>query len=166
MLPIRTILHPTDFSANSDHAFRLACSLARAHGARVQVLHVARHPVISPAEDASPAGAVRYQEELTEKLHKMQAEGEKVPVEHQLLFVGDPAAEILRVAQAVKADLIVLGTHGRTGLGRLLMGSVAEQVVRRAPCPVVTVKAPLPQGGPGEGPARETAASADGGATG
>jgi nucleotide-binding universal stress UspA family protein len=96
----------------------------------------------------------------------MQAEGEKVPVEHQLLFVGDPAAEILRVAQAVKADLIVLGTHGRTGLGRLLMGSVAEQVVRRAPCPVVTVKAPLPQGGPGEGPARETAASADGGATG
>jgi nucleotide-binding universal stress UspA family protein len=109
---------------------------------------------------------VRYQEELTEKLHKMQAEGAKVPVEHQLLFVGDPAEEILRVAQAVKADLVVLGTHGRTGLGRLLMGSVAEQIVRRAPCPVVTVKVPLPQEGPAGGPARETVASAAGGATG
>jgi nucleotide-binding universal stress UspA family protein len=51
---------------------------------------------------------------------------------------------ILRVAEEIHADLIVMGTHGRTGLGRLLMGSVAEQVVRRAPCPVLTMKAPFP----------------------
>jgi hypothetical protein len=56
---------------------------------------------------------------------------------------GDAVTEILRVAEEAPADLIVLGTHGRTGLARLLMGSVAEQVVRRAPCPVLTVKAPL-----------------------
>jgi nucleotide-binding universal stress UspA family protein len=55
---------------------------------------------------------------------------------------GDAVDEILRVARDADADLIVLGTHGRTGLGRLLMGSVAEQVVRRAPCPVLVVKAP------------------------
>jgi universal stress protein A len=57
---------------------------------------------------------------------------------------GDPAEMILRVAEEVHADLIVMGTHGRTGLSRLLMGSVAEQVVRRAPCPVLTMKAPFP----------------------
>jgi hypothetical protein len=56
---------------------------------------------------------------------------------------GDPAEEILRVAEETKCDLIMIGTHGRTGLGRLLMGSVAEQVVRKAHCPVLTVKAPL-----------------------
>jgi hypothetical protein len=66
-------------------------------------------------------------------------------METQLLLVGDPASAILRVTQELPADLIVMGTHGRTGLGRLLMGSVAEQVVRKAPCPVVTVKTPLPE---------------------
>jgi nucleotide-binding universal stress UspA family protein len=59
---------------------------------------------------------------------------------------GDTAAEILRAATDAGCDLIVMGTHGRTGLGRLLMGSVAEQVVRKAPCPVVTVKAPMTAG--------------------
>jgi nucleotide-binding universal stress UspA family protein len=64
-------------------------------------------------------------------------------VEHWI-FQGDPATEILAAAEKIKCDLIVMGTHGRTGLGRLLMGSVAEQVVRKAPCPVLTVKTPLP----------------------
>jgi len=57
---------------------------------------------------------------------------------------GDVATEILRLAQETGSDLIVMGTHGRTGLARLLMGSVAEQVVRKAPCPVLTVKTPFP----------------------
>jgi nucleotide-binding universal stress UspA family protein len=60
----------------------------------------------------------------------------------RLVLEGLPAAEILGLAQKVRSDLIVMGTHGRTGLGRLLMGSVAEQVVRHARCPVLTVKAP------------------------
>jgi nucleotide-binding universal stress UspA family protein len=60
----------------------------------------------------------------------------------QRLAEGDPAAEILHLATDTGCDMIVLGTHGRTGLDRLLMGSVAEQIVRKAPCPVLTVKAP------------------------
>jgi nucleotide-binding universal stress UspA family protein len=58
---------------------------------------------------------------------------------------GDPATEILRIAQECKCDLIVMGTHGRTGVARLLMGSVAEHVVRKAECPVLVVKTPLPK---------------------
>jgi nucleotide-binding universal stress UspA family protein len=64
-----------------------------------------------------------------------------VNVEHQLK-AGDAVAEILSMARHLPCDLIVLGTHGRTGLDRLLMGSVAEQIVRKAPCPVLTVKTP------------------------
>jgi nucleotide-binding universal stress UspA family protein len=157
MQPIRTILHPTDFSENSDFAFRLACRLAQAHGARVHVLHVGKGPVMDPVGGFVPPEPDRYQEELTEKLREMRAAAPTIPVESQLLFVGDPAAEIVRIAQAIKADLIVMGTHGRTGLGRLLMGSVAEQVVRRAPCPVVTIKTPLPEKRPSAEPARESA---------
>ena len=56
---------------------------------------------------------------------------------------GDPATEILQFAQQIKCDLIVMGTHGRTGLGRLFLGSVAEQVLRKAPCAVLTVKTPV-----------------------
>jgi nucleotide-binding universal stress UspA family protein len=66
-----------------------------------------------------------------------------VKIEHRLAE-GDPAREILRVARETGCDLIVMGTHGWTGLGRLLMGSVAEQVVRKATCPVLTVKTPIP----------------------
>jgi nucleotide-binding universal stress UspA family protein len=116
----------------------LACSLARAHGARLHVLHVGRHPVINSVEGSTEPEC--YREELTEKLHALVAQEPAVQVEAQLLFSAHPAAEILRVAKRIGADLIVLGTHGRTGLSRLLMGSVAEQVVRRAGCPVVTVK--------------------------
>jgi len=142
MLAIKMILHPTDFSERSDFAFGLACALARDYGARLHVLHVGSGPVMVPVEGIVPPEPERYQDELTAKLHEMRAEAPDIPVEHQLLFVGDPAAEILRVAQAINSDLIVMGTHGRTGLGRLLMGSVAEQVVRKAACPVLTVKVP------------------------
>jgi nucleotide-binding universal stress UspA family protein len=144
MPAIKCILQPTDFSEGSDFAFRLACSLAEPYGARVHVLHVARHPVISAVGDASEQEPERYREELTEMLHERRADDPYITVEHQMLFSGDPAPEILRVAAAIEADMIVMGTHGRSGLGRLLMGSVAEQVVRRALCPVVTVKVPLP----------------------
>jgi nucleotide-binding universal stress UspA family protein len=145
MQVIRTILHPTDFSKSADLAFRLACSLAQFYSARIHVLHVGKAPVIAPVEGIERPEPERYQEDLTAKLHMMRAEDLHIQVEHQLLFVGDPAPEILRVAQAIKADMIVMGTHGRSGLARLLMGSVAEQVVRKAPCPVVTVRMPLPE---------------------
>jgi nucleotide-binding universal stress UspA family protein len=83
-------------------------------------------------------------EPLRERLQQLRPRDPKVPVEHRLVQ-GDAATEMLQVAEETKCDVIVLGTHGRTGLGRLLMGSVAEQVLRKAPCPVVTVKTPLPE---------------------
>lgn len=156
MPAIRTILHPTDFSASADLAFDLACALAAAQGATIHVLHVGRHPVISPIEGAIPPESECFQEELMEKLRRIRPADPRIPVEHQLVFVGNPAAEILRVAQRLGADLIVMGTHGRTGMPRLLMGSVAEQVMHKAACPVVAVKSPLP----GTCPSMETAVEA------
>ena len=153
MLSIRTLLHPTDFSERSQYAFRLACSLARDYGARLILLHVGRQPVITPVGGVVPPEPERCEEELTEQLHKLEAQAPQLRVESRLAMAGDPAAEILRVAQETPCDLIVMGTHGWTGLGRLLMGSVAEQVVCRAACPVLTVKVPHAEPAPPETPA-------------
>jgi nucleotide-binding universal stress UspA family protein len=142
MLSIRTILHPTDFSAYSDCAFRLACSLARDYGARLIVLHIAEPPMAIGGEGVPVLPSVPDLEVLQTRLDQLRPPDPKIPVEHRLVE-GDAATQILRVAEATQCDMIVLGTHGRTGLGRLLMGSVAEQIVRRARCPVLTVKTPL-----------------------
>ncbi len=140
MLAIKTILHPTDFSEGSDIAFRLACSLARDYGARLIVLHVAAPPEgFFYGEGIIPLPPKNHREPLHEKLLLVQPRHNGITVEHRLAE-GDAVAEILQEAEAEKADVIVMGTHGRTGVGRLVMGSVAEQVVRRAACPVVTVK--------------------------
>jgi nucleotide-binding universal stress UspA family protein len=156
MLTLRTILHPTDFSERSDYAFRLACSLARDYGARLLLLHVGKEPIVMPVEGVAPPEPVHYREELTAELQKRQVEDPKVYVEAQLIIGGDPATQIVRVARQTNAELIVLGTHGRTGLGRLLMGSVAEGVLRQAPCPVLTVKMPLPEAPPAGKPVPES----------
>jgi nucleotide-binding universal stress UspA family protein len=100
------------------------------------VLHVIPVPLVQEKR--------LYREEMEGELNRLGAPDLQVRVEHRL-EEGDPATQILRVAQETGCDLIALGTHGRTGLDRLLMGSVAEQVVRRASCPVLTVKAPFPQ---------------------
>ncbi len=142
MLPIKTILHPTDFSDNSRAAFQMACALARDYGARLLVAHVARRPVITPLAGPLPPQPEVYQEELTAQLTGLQAAAPEVRMEPRLILSEDPAGEILRLAAQVGCDLIVLGTHGRTGVGRVLLGSVAEQVLRRAHCPVLTVKMP------------------------
>ena len=141
MLPLHTILHPTDFSDRSEYAFRLACSLARDYSARLVVLHVVSPPVVIYGEGVVPPEPEAFRAEAQEKLNRLEAPAPGVGMERRLTE-GDPVAEILRLAQESGADLIVLGTHGRTGLGRLLMGSVAEQVVRGAPCSVLVVKMP------------------------
>ena len=143
MLAIQTILHPTDFSERSQYGFRLACSLARDYGARLVDLHVAEPPTAVAAEGVLMPPPTVDLEPLRKRLQQLRPEDQKVLVEH-LLVQGGAAEEILQVAQERKCDLIVMGTHGRTGLGRLLMGSVAEQVVRKASCPVLTVKTPQP----------------------
>jgi nucleotide-binding universal stress UspA family protein len=144
MLALQTILHPTDFSEHSEYAFRLACSLARDHGARVLVLHAVTTlgpELVSYGEAVSQLQPEAYQQKLWDDLRRVRSPDPAVPVDYRLAE-GDPATEIVRAATDTRCDLIVLGTHGRTGLARLLMGSVAEQVVRKAPCPVLTVKAP------------------------
>jgi nucleotide-binding universal stress UspA family protein len=147
MLQIRTILHPTDFSTHSEHAFELACSLARDYGARLVVLHVLERPPIAYTgvmmAPPPPPPPEEERQAVREQLLRIQATDPKVHIEHRL-EEGDAATAILQVAQEAKCDLIVMGTHGRTGLGRLLMGSVAEKVLRSTTCPVLTVKTPLP----------------------
>jgi nucleotide-binding universal stress UspA family protein len=141
MFPMQTILHATDFSDSSKCAFRLACSLAGRFGARLIVLHVAVRPTVAFGHGVMPPDPEECEEYLQECLHCMRAGDPTLKLERRLVE-GEPAAEILRVAEETKCDLIVIGTHGRTGLGRLLMGSVAEEVLRKADCPVLTLKTP------------------------
>ena len=152
MLAIRTILHPTDFSERSQDAFGLACALARDYGARLIVLHVADVPTVAYGEGIVPPNPEESRAAAQEQLDRLRVPRADVRAERRL-EQGDPVTEILRVAREAGADLIVLGTHGRTGLGRLLMGSVAEQVVRRAACPVLTVRTPFPETAPEARPA-------------
>jgi len=135
MLLLRTILHPTDFSPAAEYAFKLAASLAREHGAELLVLHV-RPPKVREVP------VWLQKEEIWEEFHRLEQTDPHIrDIRIRSEFVdGDPAREILSMAEKVGCDLIVMGTHGRTGLNRVLMGSVAEQVSRKAVCPVLTVK--------------------------
>jgi len=142
MLPIHTILFATDFSESAQWAFPLACSLGRDSGARVVVLYVLRPPLWDE-EIQAERHPEEYYEGAWEALRRMQAPDDNVRVEHRL-EEGDAANVILDVAQEIEAGLIVMASHGRTGLIRVLFGSVAEQVLRRSACPVLTVKPPAP----------------------
>ena len=139
MLRLKTILHPTDFSAPSKQAFHLAWSLARDHEARLLVLHVAA-PVMAYSEYGALTRSGPELDQIRAELEHVRGPDRSVPIEH-LLEEGDAARHILQTAEEASCDLIVMGTHGRTGLSRWLLGSVAEQVMRRAICPVLTVKA-------------------------
>jgi nucleotide-binding universal stress UspA family protein len=143
MLHFRTVLHPTDFSPQSDQAFQLACSLARDHGARVIVLHVLDMPALVEGGvmmAPPPSPSLEERESAQARLSQIRADDPALKIEHRL-EEGMPATVIVRTAAESQSDLIVMGTHGRTGLARLLMGSVAENVLRDAQCPVLTVRA-------------------------
>jgi nucleotide-binding universal stress UspA family protein/quercetin dioxygenase-like cupin family protein len=137
------MLHPTDFSTNSRYAFETACTLARDNGATLVLLHVMA-PSASPLLQVPPPDPLRPAEsqESVGQFPWPQPSDAKIRVEHRLAE-GDPAEEILRASEQLSCDLIVMGTHGRTGLGRLLTGSVAEEVLRKAAGPVLVVKTPL-----------------------
>jgi nucleotide-binding universal stress UspA family protein len=145
------ILHPTDFSDCSNYAFDVACDLARQHRAVLLVLHVVETlgpENITYGEAVSQLQPEGYRQRLWEELNRMVPRApEGITVRH-LLTEGDAAEEIRRVADKHQCDLIVMGTHGRTGLDRLFMGSVAEQVVRLAPCPLLVVKSPATKASP------------------
>lgn len=146
MFTLDTILYPTDFSKPSEYAFPLACSMARDHGAKVIIMHVAPAPAtMVGGEMMVPLPPVDYKAQLWESFRKLQAtepRARELRIETRLAE-GDPAYEIVAAAKEIGADLIVMGTHGRSGFGRLVLGSVAEQVLRKAPCPVLTVKSPM-----------------------
>ena len=133
-MPTKSILFPTDFSTASDAALVHAEALAKQSGARLLIVHVEEPPL------AYGGGELYYgiPEPDTDRIRKMlddvRPRNPAVPFAHRLTM-GDPAGEIVRLAGEENAEMIILGTHGRTGMLRLLMGSVAEAVVRRAPCP-------------------------------
>ncbi|MFO0870945.1 MAG: universal stress protein [Pirellulales bacterium] len=137
---LKLILVPTDFSPYSEAALRLATVLARDSAARLLVVHVAEpRPAYTVAGiyASLPAGNEFAVE--NEQLQRIVPPDPQVLCEKRFL-VGSPAEEIVGCAAAEGADMIVMGTHGRTGLLRLLLGSVAESILRQAPCPVLTVK--------------------------
>jgi universal stress protein A len=140
MVPIHTILHPTDFTEHSNYAFQMACALAQDYSAKLVVLHVYPTPVYPVFEGgAFPVSMEIPRRKLMEDLEELQPPNPATFVE-RVLLEGDPASEILRAANSYNCDLIVMGTHGRGGLSRLVMGSVAEVVSRKAECPVLTVR--------------------------
>jgi nucleotide-binding universal stress UspA family protein len=143
--PIRTVVHPTDFSGPCAEAFRVACELAGDQSARLTVIHVVVPPPMSPINQPMPPPLPEDPRgKLEELLRLAQASAPGLQADYRVERgeKADAAPRIVGAAQETRCDLIVMGTHGRTGLGRALMGSVAEQVLRTAPCPVVTVKAP------------------------
>lgn len=141
MFKPKTILHPTDFSETADTALAVAAAMARDYGATLVLLHVWQLPVMI-AGDVGPVPVPNADEIYASTKSRLAALQLPVPVNQveRLVAEGDPAQETLRAADATHADLIVMGTHGRGVIGRLLLGSVAEQVLRKAPCPVLTVR--------------------------
>lgn len=140
VMVVRSILVPTDFSPTSDAALRYATQMALTMGARLYLMHVPgktgeHFEANFPLGRFETASRERLSSFLTlEELERLRPE--------YALRVGVPAEEIVRYANACDADLIIMGTHGRSGIAHVLMGSVAEQVVRVSPCPVLLVRAP------------------------
>lgn len=137
----RKILFPTDFSHTGDAALELATSLARERGATLVIVHVEEPPAAYGGGEMYYGMPEPAAEDLQQMLKEVQPTAPDVAYEHRLI-TGDPASAIARLAEEESMELIVIGTHGRTGLMRLLMGSVAEAVVRQASCPVLTYKQP------------------------
>ncbi|REK09951.1 MAG: universal stress protein [Planctomycetota bacterium] len=135
----KKILFATDFSPASETALQYATSLARDSGALLVIAHVEEMPMPYAGGEMYFAQPEYPNPEVKKLLDAVVPPDKSVQYEHRLVM-GTAADDIVRVADEEGADLIVIGTHGRTGLMRVLMGSVAESVMRLATCPVLTVK--------------------------
>lgn len=147
----KTILVPHDFSSSANHAAALARDEAKLHGARLLLLHVIDLPtaikpdtVIVPDATGAPINVREYavssaEAHLQDIVARLAKDGATAT---SFVRVGNPVDEITRFIDEEKVSLVVMGTHGRTGLQHLLVGSVAERVVRTATCPVLTVRHP------------------------
>ncbi|HEY1378305.1 MAG TPA: universal stress protein [Gemmataceae bacterium] len=140
------ILHPTDYTDTSHPALHYAADLAHDAGGDLVLLHVVDTlgmDNVPYGQVASPDQPAAYRRQLFDELRREAPGDPKVHVEY-VLSEEDPVTAILRAAADFDCDLIVLGTHGVSRWKRLLVGSIAEQVVRQAACPVLVVKAPAP----------------------
>ena len=141
-MQFQNILIPTDFSGAAEHAVQHALTLAAREQAQILLLHVLPGMAFPDTEDRRQATAEQW-------LHDL-ARHAAVPVETLVVWGDDPAAEICRMAQERQCDLIVMSPHGRTGRALDLIGSVADTVVRRAPCAVLLLRASLFKAARGE----------------
>ena len=147
MRPFKRILVPVDFSPHSEEAIRYAVDVAQKYDGTLTLAHVYQ-PIAYSVPDGlvfyTPAQLGELLSELERQLEQMRVQAEKagaLRVESKMLQ-GVPSDEVAALAKEGGYDLIVMGTHGRTGLRHALMGSVAERVLRSAPCPVLTVHPP------------------------
>ena len=145
MICLKRILVPTDFSDSARHALTYGISFAREYDAELLLLHVVETVPVGYASDLFPVPMAEVFQELSgyakTELGKVadEARGKGVTV-RETVVQGKPSAEIARVAADEKVDMIVLGTHGKGMLDKAIFGSTTERVVRRAPCPVLTVR--------------------------
>jgi nucleotide-binding universal stress UspA family protein len=145
-MDIRHILAPTDFSDYSKQALRDALELAQTFGAKLSLLHVLK-PSPYLGEFTPPTMGEDLLSDLKQQasaaLARMLPEAQQATIEvTRSVVMGSPSLKIVETAEAEHVDLIVMATHGRTGLSHLLIGSGAERVVRTAPCPVLTMRPP------------------------
>ena len=145
-MKMRRVLHATDFSAASSRAFKRAVDIAKASRAELLLVHVlpSVFPVVADGyvspkvyEDLEAATRADGQKRLDRLARRARASGARVK---SLLLEGVPHERIAQAARARKADMVVIGTHGRTGFAKLVLGSVASRVLAIAPCPVLTVR--------------------------
>ena len=146
MINVKRILVPSDFSECSDAALRYGLELARRFGAKLHLLHVVQDPATQPWAAEGFVLPLLEAVDQWQKDAKIRLEN-SIPAEDRAnavvtCTIASPFQEILRYATDNDIDLIVMGTHGRGGVSHVLLGSIAERVVRRAPCPVLTVRHP------------------------
>ena len=146
MIEIRKILAPTDFSPHAETGVRYACALAERFGSTLHLLHVLSDIVpVGPDPMLAPVLPPEYyaesETESKQALEKLLGPtwGKPKALETSVKW-GSPVESVIDTAKAIGADLIVIATHGRTGLKHIFLGSVAEQIVREAPCPVLTIR--------------------------
>jgi nucleotide-binding universal stress UspA family protein len=145
----KKILSCTDFSENSHWAFTYALTLAKTFKSKLLILHVTPEPVhpdqlsiYLPPEKLEELKASQ-KKELDKELKTHYLQKMRGFKNYQVIFKeGEPFLEIIQMARKESVDLIVMGTHGRTGLDHILFGSTAEKVVRKSPCPVMTIRLP------------------------
>lgn len=145
----RTILVATDFSESADLALAYAADVAAQLGATIHLVHAISIPLIGVPELGLAVASMNI-EAATEAAQAAIDERaaryrDRIPLAPTRIEVGDARDVVERVARLIDADLVVIGTHGRRGVRRMLLGSVAETVVRTAPCPVLTVRPSMPK---------------------